>query len=157
MQKFFNFYSNKRIAVTGASGFIGSCLLNELSKYSKTAYGISRRKTKIKNLKMLKVNLNNKNDLKNTVKKFDIFFYFAADTNLYRSEKNIMYVDLVTAQKADEELKQKILKSLGNKKVLLNEKINPKILGGVLIRVDDKQFDSTVKSSINKIKSSFKI
>ena len=88
MQKFFNFYSNKRIAVTGASGFIGSCLLNELSKYSKTAYGISRRKTKIKNLKMLKVNLNNKNDLKNTVKKFDIFFYFAADTNLYRSEKN---------------------------------------------------------------------
>jgi len=77
---------------------------------------------------------------------------------LYRSEKKIMYLDLITAKKANEELKNIIIKRLGeDKKVLVNEKINPKILGGVLIRVDDRQFDSTVKSYINKIKSSFKI
>jgi len=55
MQKYFNYYRNKRIAVSGASGFIGSCLLNELSKYSKTSFGLSRKKAKIRKLKILKI------------------------------------------------------------------------------------------------------
>ncbi len=77
---------------------------------------------------------------------------------LYRKEKKIMYVDLVTAKKANDELKSIIIKRLGQeKKILLNEKIDKSILGGVLIKVNDKQFDSTVKNHINKIKSSFKV
>ena len=88
MQKYFNYYRNKRIAVSGASGFIGSCLLNELSKYSKTAFGLSRKKSKIRKLKILKIDLNKEKDLKKVVKKFDIFFHFAADTNLEKAEKD---------------------------------------------------------------------
>jgi len=77
---------------------------------------------------------------------------------LYRAEKKIMYVDLITAKKANDELKNIIIKRLGqSKKILLNEKVDKSILGGVLIKVNDKQFDSTVKNHINKIKSSFKV
>ena len=88
MQKSFDFYRNKRIAVSGASGFIGSCLLNELSKHSKKAFGLSRKKVKIKKLKILKIDLNKEKDLKKVVKKFDIFFHFSANTNLLWAQKN---------------------------------------------------------------------
>ena len=88
MQKSFNYYRNKRIAVSGASGFIGSYLLNELSKHSDTVFGLSRKKIKIKKFKIIKINLNKEKDLIKIVKKFDIFFHFAADTNLERAEKD---------------------------------------------------------------------
>ena len=48
MQKSLNYYRNKSIAVSGASGFIGSYLLNELSKYSDDVFGLSRRVIKLK-------------------------------------------------------------------------------------------------------------
>ena len=77
---------------------------------------------------------------------------------LYRKEKKIMYVDLITAKKANDELKNIIVKRLGQQqKILLNEKVDNSVLGGVLIKVNDRQFDSTVKSYINKIKSSFNV
>jgi len=77
---------------------------------------------------------------------------------LYRKEKKIISIDLVTAQKASEDLKNRIVKKFGNQNnVFLNEKIDKSLLGGVLIKLDGKQFDSTVKNSINKIKSSFKV
>ena len=41
--------------------------------------------------------------------------------------------------------------------VLLREKIDKSILGGILVKSDNKQFDATVTNSINKIKSSFKV
>jgi len=77
---------------------------------------------------------------------------------LYRLEKKITCADVITAKKSTEELRQAIKEKLGlEKNILFNEKIDEKILGGVLIRVGDQQFDSTVKNSINKIKSSFKV
>jgi len=77
---------------------------------------------------------------------------------LYRKEMKIMYVDLITAKKANDELKNIIVKRLGQEQnILLNERIDKSVLGGVLIKVNDRQFDSTVKSYINKIKSSFKV
>ena len=53
MPKSFKYYRNKKVAVSGASGFIGSYLLNELNKHAKLACGISRKKTKIGKLKFL--------------------------------------------------------------------------------------------------------
>jgi len=91
MPKSFNYYRNKKVAVSGASGFIGSYLLNEVNKHSKLAYGLSRRKTKIGKLKFLKVDLNNKKSVEKLVKKFDIFFHFASNTNLSKAEENPQY------------------------------------------------------------------
>lgn len=78
--------------------------------------------------------------------------------SLYRLEKNITSVDIITAKKATEGLRRAIKEKLGlEKNILFNERVDEKVLGGVLIRVGDQQFDSTVKNSINKIKSSFKV
>tara|TARA_S200000501_G_scaffold369146_1_gene408092 strand:- start:6448 stop:6975 length:528 start_codon:yes stop_codon:yes gene_type:complete len=83
---------------------------------------------------------------------------FEEFNQLYRKEKKIISIDLVTAQKASEDLKDRIVKKFGNQNnVFLNEKIDKSLLGGILIKLDGKQFDSTVKNSINKIKSSFKV
>ena len=77
---------------------------------------------------------------------------------LYRKEKNILQIDLITAKKASESLKNSIIKKFGKgSDVLLREKIDKSILGGILVKSDNKQFDSTVINSINKIKSSFKV
>ena len=91
MPKSFNYYRNKKVAVSGASGFIGSYLLNEVDKHSKQAYGLSRKKIKIGTLKFLKVDLNNKKSVEKIVKKFDILFHFASNTNLSKAEKNPQY------------------------------------------------------------------
>lgn len=77
---------------------------------------------------------------------------------LYRKEKNILQIDLITAKKASESLKSSIIKKFGmGSDVLLREKIDKSILGGILIKSENKQFDSTVINSINKIKSNFKV
>lgn len=77
---------------------------------------------------------------------------------LYRKEKNILQIDLITAKKASESLKSSIINKFGKgSDVLLREKIDKSILGGILIKSENKQFDSTVINSINKIKSNFKV
>ena len=75
-----------------------------------------------------------------------------------KKEKNILQIDLITAKKASESLKSSIIKKFGKgSDVLLREKIDKSILGGILIKSENKQFDSTVINSINKIKSNFKV
>ena len=88
MPKYFNYYRNKKVAVSGASGFIGSYLLNELNKHSKLAYGISRKKTKLGKLKFLKIDLSDPRGAKKIINRFDIFFHFASNTSLLKAEKN---------------------------------------------------------------------
>jgi len=53
---------------------------------------------------------------------------------------------------SDEEKLQKILeKSLG-KKVLLESQVDPSILGGLKVQVQDQVFDATLKNDLEKIK-----
>jgi len=139
MQKSFNYYKNKRIAVSGASGFIGSSLLNELSKHSRTVFGLSRKKIKIKKLKIIKINLNNEDDLIKIVKKFDVFFHFAANTRLTKAENkpnqnfNSNVKPIINLIKYSAKLKKKIkiiFASTGtvyglNKKKIVSEKDIP--------------------------------
>jgi F-type H+-transporting ATPase subunit delta len=39
-----------------------------------------------------------------------------------------------------------------NAKIELEGKVNPEIIGGLILRVDDKQFDSSVNTKLKKIK-----
>ena len=92
MKKILSYYKNKRVAVSGATGFLGSCLLAELSKYSKLTYGFSRKKKiKLGKLKIIKVDLCKLADVNKIINKFDIFFIFGANTNLDKAEKNHKY------------------------------------------------------------------
>lgn len=41
------------------------------------------------------------------------------------------------------------------KKVKLTEKVNPSLIGGYILRVDDKQIDTSVRKKLNDLKVSF--
>ncbi|MBH76592.1 MAG: ATP synthase F1 subunit delta [Flavobacteriales bacterium] len=83
---------------------------------------------------------------------------FEEFNSLFHVEKNIIKVELTTASNISDELRDAIISKVGNeKKILLDEKVNKSLMGGVLLQIEDKQYDSTVRNRINKIKSSFKI
>ena len=83
---------------------------------------------------------------------------FEEFNSLFHVEKNIVKVELTTATNISNELRDAIISKVGNeKKILLDEKVNKSLMGGVLLQIEDKQYDSTVRNRINKIKSSFKI
>ena len=83
---------------------------------------------------------------------------FEEFNSLFHVEKNIVKVELTTASNISNELRDSIISKVGSeKKILLDEKVNKSLMGGVLLQIEDKQYDSTVRNRINKIKSSFKI
>ena len=77
---------------------------------------------------------------------------------IYKKEMNIISLELVTTKKINDSLKQKINNKLGaQENVVFKETIDPKILGGILIKLNDLQFDATVKNKLNNVRKTFKI
>ena len=77
---------------------------------------------------------------------------------LYKKEMNIISLELVTTNKINDELKQKINQKLGEQEnVAFKETIDPSIMGGILIKLNDLQFDATVKKKLNNVRKTFKI
>jgi F-type H+-transporting ATPase subunit delta len=74
---------------------------------------------------------------------------------LTRKDQNIKSAVLVTASeintKTIEKIKILMEKEL-NSKVELSSQVEPEIIGGMILRIDDKQFDSSVTTQLRKIK-----
>lgn len=74
---------------------------------------------------------------------------------LIRKEKNIKTAVITTAQTINEELLEKATKILeeemGNK-VELSAKVNPQLIGGMILRIDDKQYDASILTHLKKLK-----
>ena len=71
--------------------------------------------------------------------------------------KGLLDVDVTSALKLDEIQKEKLQKQLEvstNKKVTINNIINPTILGGLIIKIGNNVIDGSVKSKITKVKES---
>ena len=89
--------------------------------------------------------------------------YFLRDisidfSNLYNKEKNITPVILTTAFKIDDNLRNDImifLKKQGAENIKLEEKVDESIIGGAVIKMGDKQLDTSVSSKIKLLKQSF--
>lgn len=74
---------------------------------------------------------------------------------LYNSEKGILEGTVTTAIPLTEEQVIKLqneLKDKFNKNVVLENKIDTSILGGVLLRIEDKVIDSSIKGQLEEIK-----
>ena len=75
----------------------------------------------------------------------------------YKIHKGIKTVNLTSAYSIDETTKQlivnKIKKSI-NETIELYEKVNPDIIGGFILKIEDQQYDSSVSSKLLKIKRS---
>jgi F-type H+-transporting ATPase subunit delta len=79
----------------------------------------------------------------------------------YRLHKGIQVVEMTTAVAVTEEVKQAIVKELQNNKMLagktieLQEKVDASIIGGLVVQVNDKLFDASIKHDLQFIKSQF--
>lgn len=77
----------------------------------------------------------------------------------YRDYKNIENVSVTTAVEMDGDIKEEILTFINektDKTVELTENVDPKIMGGAIIKIGDRQIDASVLKEINKLKHKFK-
>jgi len=77
---------------------------------------------------------------------------------LYNTAHNIRPVTITTAQPLSDNLKSKIVAMLTEQThatVALQEVVDPEILGGFVIQMDDYYLDSSVLSKINKLRQEF--
>ncbi len=75
--------------------------------------------------------------------------------DLVRKNKGIKLANFITASQVDSELLNKV-KALSEDyfktKIELSSEVDKKLIGGYVLRVDDKQFDASVESKLKKIK-----
>ncbi len=72
-----------------------------------------------------------------------------------RKEKNIKTAVITTAQSIDKATLKKakmVLEKELSAKVELTARVNPRFIGGMVLRIDDKQYDATILSQLNKLK-----
>lgn len=75
---------------------------------------------------------------------------------LLEKEDNTLTVTVTTTIALDDELRQKIIKKLEdsfNTQIYLIERVNPKILGGIVVEARDHRYDASVKTQLTHIKS----
>ena len=70
-------------------------------------------------------------------------------------EKNINTAVITTAHHIDEETlgkAQKAVESELQTRVELTGKVNPHIIGGIILRIDDRQYDASISAQLKKLK-----
>lgn len=80
--------------------------------------------------------------------------------HLYNLQNNIGIAEITSAVQLDDSLVQQIVHSAiqkigGNATYQIENKIDPEIIGGFVLRIGDKQIDSSVKSRLNRLKKEF--
>ena len=78
--------------------------------------------------------------------------------NLYRENQGVKLATVTTSTGISPETMQKvqaIMEKEFDTKIELSQKLNPEIIGGMILRVDDKQLDASVATQLKKIKTKF--
>ena len=74
---------------------------------------------------------------------------------LYYEKLGIKRVTAITAVALSDELREKLIKKLElewNSKIEFTEKVDPSILGGIVLRTDNSQTDASVRSKLEQLK-----
>lgn len=74
---------------------------------------------------------------------------------LNREDQNIKTVVLTTASPVEPETADAVKALLGSKlnaQVELSQKVDPAIIGGLILRMEDRQFDASIATQLKKIK-----
>lgn len=82
----------------------------------------------------------------------------SAFVDQYKIIKKIVVTEITSAVKLDDSQKKKIVALLDapeGSSVEIVETINPDILGGFIVRVDDKQIDASISSKLDQLKQEF--
>jgi F-type H+-transporting ATPase subunit delta len=78
--------------------------------------------------------------------------------NLYNQDKGIVKAKVTSAVALTEENKKQlvhVVKSATKGEVILEAKVDPKLIGGFILQVGDRQFDASLNSKLNKLKKEF--
>ncbi len=81
----------------------------------------------------------------------------AAYQESYFRDHQVTVAEVTTAAALDGEQKNRLLeklKKLTGKEIVIKEKIDPSVLGGVLLQMDGKRYDNTVRHRLAAIKQS---
>ncbi len=73
----------------------------------------------------------------------------------YNRDHGVVEAEVTTAQPLTDSQRQKLIEKLQGmtgKEVVIKEKVDPSVLGGVLLQMDGKRFDNTVAHRLNAIK-----
>jgi len=77
----------------------------------------------------------------------------------YNEIKGIVTADVTSATVLSADAKAQIIetvkKEVSANEVIVNEKIDEKLIGGFILKVGDKQFDASIASGLNKLKKEF--
>ena len=95
-----------------------------------------------------------------TKKKREILLPEIADCviSLYKKNKNIKEVYVTTATPLDQDLREEVMtyiKKQTDSKIELKENVDESLIGGAIIRMDDKQLDASISSSLKSLKQQF--
>jgi len=77
-------------------------------------------------------------------------------TSLYKVNKNIIDVYLTSAVPLEASVKDKIVQKIKSKfkgEVVLIEQIDAKLIGGFVVKFDDKQLDASIASQLTNLKN----
>lgn len=93
-------------------------------------------------------------------KRRDIYIDLIAEQfiHLYKEHKNIKVINLQTAIEIDENIRKKIISILEaetNSEIELIEEVKKELIGGFILKVDDQQFDSSIRNRISKLTREF--
>lgn len=78
--------------------------------------------------------------------------------NQYKNKKNILTAVITTAKGIDEVTRKEIIKIVKGDKnadVILEERVDEGIIGGIILRVGDKQVDASVMRKLSDLKRDF--
>jgi F-type H+-transporting ATPase subunit delta len=95
-----------------------------------------------------------------TTKKRESLLAFIASSfiTLYKAHNKIETATVISATPLDESLRAEVInfiKKHGDNNVELTEKVDPTIIGGSIIRMGDKQLDTSVSKAISELRQIF--
>lgn len=76
--------------------------------------------------------------------------------SLYKRHKGIVEVHLTSAAPLEKAAKDKILakiKGIVDGEIELHESVDPELIGGFVVRIDDKQVDASIASQLTNLKN----
>lgn len=77
----------------------------------------------------------------------------------YDKMKGISHATVITTMPLSDTLREKfkamVAQTTGNKTIELEEKIDPKLIGGYILRIGDRQIDGSLRSQLNEMRLEF--
>jgi F-type H+-transporting ATPase subunit delta len=76
--------------------------------------------------------------------------------SLYKKKNNILDVTVISATKLDIATKDQIItkiKASFDGTIEMIEKVDPELIGGFIVRIDDKQIDASIASQLSNLKN----